>query len=220
MKVARFLLLVLFVGLLGTGRGAETGDEPAYDDPANGFLELYKADRPAWASTLDPFATQWAPGPFVWSSFYGQMERGPHLLQTQGSLSTIEENLHFEDDLLTGMFQSSVTYRYRGLFGGVVRPVARFTAGTGQYWGMPQTGGFSGYPAGLYSYAVPEAGVEIVFRYKGHGYGVGITGGYRMTVDMEIQRIMWDDEYTGGPFDPTRGDNFGEWFANVYPIFE
>ena len=170
---------------------------------------------------FDPFFLHANPGPFVWSSFSGRIGQGDHTVDFYGGLVSETESWMVGEGLSTGLLHSSATYRYHGLLGGVVRPVARLSVGTGQYWGQPIDGSFLGYAGGLYSYVMPEAGVEIVVRIKGHGYGIGVTAAYRTTLDMEMQRIHWDDKYTGGPFDPRSGaDSLDEWITHIYPIFE
>ena len=60
--------------------------------------------------------------------------------------------------------------------------------GAGQSWGQ-YGAAFNGYSSGMYSYVMPEAGVEIVYK----GVGVGVTAAYLYTLDMEVSKLNWDD---------------------------
>lgn len=107
--------------------------------------------------------------------------RGPHEISLEGSSSqvTLRSRLGLAD--LQSELNSSLTYRYKGLFGGIVRPVARLSAGAGQgLWvGQPGGGGL-----GRYSYVAPEVGLEIVYK----GVGLGMTVGYPV-MSSQTQRL-------------------------------
>lgn len=166
-----------------------------------------------WA--VDSFAQHG--GNVQWSAFQGTFLTGEHDLLLTGGLTSWQDRLNFGGDLSTGQFSSTLTYRYNGIFGGMVRPVARFTAGAGQWYDQVNGPGFLGYGDGWTAFARPEAGLEFVYA----GYGLGVTVSYVKTYDTYQLIMMHDDKYTGGPFAPQPGhNNLDQWLLNIYPIIE
>jgi hypothetical protein len=137
---------------------------------------------------------------------------GPHQVELSTSLVSAPLALTPGDPLSTGMFNSSLTYRYRGLFGGIVRPVARMSVGGAQLW-LPARGAGGGLTDALTPYAVPEAGFEIVYK----GYGVGMTVSY----PMALQPYDAEQKFSGYEFAPQhRGFNWDQLLKNIYLVVE
>ena len=191
------------------------GSVPTSDTFGN-FINFKLNDPQSLTSSLIFSSSLINQEPFQWSSFYGQKAYGPHSFQIFGGLTSRIEPLTIGDPISAGTLQASVMYRYHGLFGGIVRPVTRFTVGIGQYW-RPIGGisSFHGYSAGLSTYAMPEAGVEIVYK----GVGVGMTVAY----PFAIEDYFPGKDLTGYPFPPRshkKNLNFDQLFKNIYLILE
>ncbi|HPQ67947.1 MAG TPA: hypothetical protein PKW95_02385 [bacterium] len=163
-----------------------------------------------------PVLPPWSNQPLQWTIYYNQLAWGANTLQTVGVLDAGSQDALFGDELGTAMMRQSITYRYHGLLGGVVRPVARFTVGAGQT-PLPLSGvGFHGYNDIYSGYAYSELGVEVVYK----GVGVGYTYGYLVSRDLGMAN---DADITGppSPFAPMPGSfNFDDWLNNFYLIFE
>ncbi|MBZ0270837.1 hypothetical protein K8I61_02285 [bacterium] len=114
----------------------------------------------------------------------------------------------------TDVGYTSVTWRYHGLFGGVVRPVMRMT-GAGGTVALPADMTASAFDTGRFGMLVPEAGVEIVYK----GYGLGMTVSYPLV-------NAWDGtaaDVTGhfpDPRDRPDGVRWEDLWKNVYLIVE
>jgi len=168
-----FVLIALAVFMQASAAMAEEPPAPAAGDTFMFF------DRGFYAATA-PVSLTSQPAYIQWSAFRANLyEHGPHKIIFSGGLSSGQAPLAFGDPAWAGYFQSSVTYRYSGLFGGIIRPVARFTLGANQGFHQAQSN-FSGYRSDWNSYAFSEAGLEIVYK----GYGVGMTAGYAWPIDF------------------------------------
>lgn len=170
-----------------------------------------------WTPITDPTASPYAAGAVQWSSYHGQIWSGNHQFQTYGGLVSDQRQLFFGSDISSGMFQHSFVYRYHGLLGGIVRPVARATFGTRQSFAPLGGPTFAGYDDYWTGFARAEAGVEIVYQ----GFGVGYTYGYQWTQDMNL--MLGNEDIVGpdSPFAPQPGMfDLDQWIQNFYLVIE
>ena len=209
------IMILLVLAAAAVPVSAEDSVEPAED----GVLNITKTDAPP---PQDPITLETFSGTYQWSSYFRNFGDENHDLIFSGGLVSHQEMSPFGDDLQTGMFQTGFTYRYKGLFNGRIRPVARFSVGTGQQWSQTGGEGFGGYASGMQTYAKGEAGVEVILvRYKGYGVGFGVTEAYVVPIDAVTYMRMNEDDITGAPYGQ-QGDfgTFSEWITNFYPVFE
>lgn len=164
--------------------------------------------QPAWDETGTLM-------PMNWTTLHYHMISGPHEIFVGSSLNAYPESTDPGEEMLTGAYRSSVTYRYNGLFGGYIRPVGRVSLGAGQNWGAPGGLGFNGYRSMLDTYASTEAGVEVLFPVGSHRIGVGATYGYHWTFDP-----YGTDDITGPAMPRSNLDALRNWHYSFYPIFE
>lgn len=183
--------------------------------PEGGKLDLAlpadtRPNRPLWFN------------PKLYSFQSTLYRQGPHEISVEGGSSQVVMRSPLGLMDLQSELDASLTYRYKGLFGGVVRPVARLSAGAGQgLWaGHPGSGGL-----GRYSYVAPEVGFEIVYK----GVGLGMTVGYPI---MSSQAERFSIAPGGGqprvPIPAKRGKKHGfDWdrlfdhlSKNVYIVIE
>lgn len=139
---------------------------------------------------MPPFELDPLTDSITWWGYRYRRYLGDHSLEVSSGLSSYGQALAYGDNVTTGAFSSSVAYRYHGLFGGVIRPVARVTLAGGQDLRPLDAAAFQGYQTGYYGMVVPEAGVEIVYK----GYGIGMTVAYPMQVDFSSQTGSEDVE--------------------------
>jgi hypothetical protein len=207
----------IFVLMLAFVQGSVFADDEESVTPApmTGLLEFHTADRPPESPVAAPLSPQIDFRSHTWGSFYRDVRHGDHGIEIRGGLSTYAEPYYLQDSLQTGNFSTTVTYRYHGLFKGIVRPVGRFTTGARQSWGAMGGPAHLGYSPGMTAYMVSEVGIEIVYR----GVGIGVTAAHMWAQDTNF--YMQDDKYTGGPFAPPSGqESLKDFFANVYLILE
>lgn len=113
-------------------------------------------------------------------------QNGPHEVVLEGGSQSGLARLPGGASQPFQEMNSTLTYRYKGFLGGVVRPVVRMTAGSGR---TPLPGSLGLGPS--YGYLSPEAGVELVYK----GYGIGMTMGYPLAKSF------------GAPSQPNPGGN-------------
>jgi len=188
----------------------------ADNEDGSGSMYIVTTDTPPETPVNDILSSQMDFRRFTWAYFGGHFEKGVHTIDITGGTSTMFEPYDIGQSIQTGLFNTTITYRYNGLFGGAIRPVARFSTGANQNYMNAGAGGFAGYAPGVTTYAVTEVGVEIVIE----GVGVGVTAAKMWSMDSSL--YMQDDKYTGGMFTPTlQGrEAFDDWFTNVYLILE
>lgn len=167
----------------------------------------------------------WMPGPetrldFItpspqWFQYQREFNKDDHSVVFETNSSSAPDDFDPSGELTAASIRSSVTYRYNGLFGGIVRPVGRFTVGSGQVW-MPSGGqNFRGYTSDMLYYAMPEAGVEFVYK----GVGVGMTAGYVLVLDAPD----FGGDVTGPQRPWNQGPSALDWknfMKNFYLIYE
>ena len=152
--------------------------------------------------------------PTEWSYYRREYHYGSNTLVVSGGADSVAGALFPGDPLYSGSVFGSVTYRFDGLFGGFVRPIARMTVGVSQYWSPLSPVAFQGLSTGAYAYATPEAGVEFVYE----GYGVGVTASYPIPLGGFDQQgdirgpSMFDPRHHHGNFD------FSQVMKNFYLI--
>ena len=212
------IMLLVLTPLLVLAAEDEPDDSVDLMQSPTGVLDisLFEFEDTNWSYTTRPLYDSLIDGPIYWSRFQGDYFSGPHHFQVLGGSATYTDPFGFYQDLPINSFQTSFTYRYHGLLGGIVRPVMRVTTGVSQRYDPIGAGSFSGLYSGYTGYVVPEAGLEFVIR----GYGLGVTASYPMTWDLMNPETMHDD-LTGGPLSP-RPDLFDPRRIryNLYPIIE
>ena len=95
-------------------------------------ITLNKVANPIYLYSLDPESPDFVPGPF-WS--YGNSKiykNGDHEITFSNGLSALMDPTPYGTAMPSGMFSGSITYRYKGLFGGIVRPGRPI-----YYWRLP-----------------------------------------------------------------------------------
>lgn len=217
MKGLRAFILMICAGLLCVSDSFAKEEPSPPVKPSAGWFQLTDYYKDSQSPFLGSMSKQMTPGRFVWSTYQGYLEKNYHTLSFSGSMSTVDEPSLYGDPLSSDKFFSSVTYQYKGLFKGVIRPVARVSLGAGKAYYLP---GGPGLRTGLDAVLITEAGIEIVIPVGGgHGVGFGVTAAYQVPIDSWT--TMQDDKYTGGPFSPTdRFGSWGQWSANMYLIVE
>ena len=214
------LFLTALTFLLAPVASADENEEEATETASisvqstPGLIDFTNTDQLKWESPLDPFSSTLMPGPIQWSYFHQNLMRGPHEFSIDGGAFSRPETMAVGDPMMMGNFRTSFTYRYHGLFGGVIRPVTRFTIGTAQSFGPAGGTQFQGFSDAWMGYAMQEAGVEIVYR----GVGVGMTAGYVWTMPLDGH-----NEDVTGPYVPEmnpRGFNWDDLWKNIYLILE
>ena len=218
MKVFGFFILI--IGALSICAPLSLAQDEQPDStvkPSAGWFRLTDHYQDSHSPFLGSMSKQMNPGTFVWSTYQGYLEKNYHALTLTGTISTVDEPSIYGEPLPSDKFFSSVTYQYKGLFNGIIRPVARVSMGAGKAYFMP---GGAGLRTGLDAVLVSEAGIEIVIPVGGgHGVGIGVTAAYQVPINSWM--AMQDDKYTGGPFAPDQmQNNWGQWFANMYLIVE
>lgn len=203
----RFLWWIIFALTLAAPTAAGAGDDSAgsSDEPD---LNLAIGDAGVETSPLDLLY----PTTTVWGAFGRRWTRGDHELTVSGASFTEWDPFYVGGTLPSDAFVTSIQYRYRGILGGAIRPVARFTTGVGRGYADPGVN-TSGFHDGDYAFAMPEAGVELVYK----GYGVGMTAGYFWYASNWSQ----DDElnpYSGTPY-PGSFD-WDQLIKNIYLVAE
>ncbi|MDP8222260.1 MAG: hypothetical protein P9L99_02785 [Candidatus Lernaella stagnicola] len=212
----RALWLVFIVLLLGAPVSAED-DTLTSTPPKTDFFQFTYSNEVWRDPALDPLANSLiAPGPTRYSNFYGRWVSGDHRIDFGGGLTGFTDRYAYGEMMDGSAFTGSIAYRYHGLFGGVIRPVARFTAGAGQDYRQVGGPGFVGYGSSGTAFFASEAGLEIVYK----GIGIGVTEAYVVT-----QRYDFFDpaaDVTGpAVFNPTPDwGNWSEWLTNFYLIVE
>ncbi len=206
-------LLLAFVVLLLVGGMAFAADSDDAPTAKNDYFQ-FSHNSQLWRDpALDPMSTSIiAPGPTQWSAYHARWLTGDHQFDIHGGLTGGKSPYAYGEMMDSGAFVSSMVYRYNGLFGGVVRPVARFTAGVGQDYRALGGPGFAGYGMSGTAFVAPELGIEIVYK----GVGIGIT---------QTQRQDFFDpssDVTGpGVLNPQPNlSNWDEWLTNFYLILE
>lgn len=207
-----FLAGYIFASPIFADDGVISGETDAPPGP----MYIVTTDTPPETPVYNILSPQMDFRSFTWSYFGGHFEKGAHTIDISGGTSTMFEPYDMGDSLQTGLFNTTITYRYHGLFGGIIRPVARFSTGANQSYMSTGGYGFGGYSPGVTTYAVTEAGVEIVIE----GVGIGVTAAKVWQMDSNF--YMQDDKYTGGLYTPTlQGrEAFEDWFTNIYLILE
>lgn len=212
-----FFMVLVCLAPLAFGEEGEGEKSGEILIPARPLINVFTNDALPDLPPIDAFSPVLGYGYYPWGTFSAQKVAGNHEFTINGATMGYHEPLLFGYSDPMWAFGSSVTWRYKGLFNGIVRPVARFSLGTGEAWDSPGGSSFHGYTPGLSSYAVGEAGVEFVYK----GYGVGVTAGYKRQMDTDMELRMRDDELTGGPFAPRTGPaSFEDWIWSIYPIIE
>jgi hypothetical protein len=207
---------LLFLAASGAGAIAEAqsaADAEATPPPAMTFPPLNKGadEAPPTPYFVNPF-----PGtPQFYSTSFGVWSSGAQQVVWTNNLFESPQNLPWGGPLATANFQSSVTYRYAGLFGGIIRPVARFSVGAGPMLTGVGRRTFGGVADAWTPYAMPEAGLEIVYK----GVGVGMTVSYPLIVEPYDA----GKKFTGG-WMPARFRreqlDWGQLIKNIYLILE
>ncbi len=202
MRLVRLAIFSMLASL-AVMAAAHAGDDTA----TLSDIDLERFSVPATSNTaLDVLA----PGYIHWGGFERRWGTPTHDFRWIGAGTTgfapATGGALGSDLLYTG-----VVYRYRGLAGGVIRPVMKMNAGAGRA-AVPTADGFA---RDSIEFFAPEAGVEIVIK----GYGLG------MTVAYPIPLEPWerDDAKTGYPFPPGRNQGPIGWddlWKNIYLIVE
>jgi len=206
------LILVIPGSMAAAQENYQTGAAPRNWPSLN---ELFLSGQPQFTSMYDPFYTTPETGPLQWYYFKREKLIGSHLWTLSGGSTNLPLTGALGDPLATGMWNTSIAYRYEGILGGFIRPVARFTVGGGQYWLPSGDRLINGYVDGMSAYAMPEAGVEFVY----HGKGIGMTVSYPVVMDVYHP----DADITGFPFPPRSQQNAINWdqlLKNIYIIWE
>ena len=143
--------------------------------PEGGKLDLalpadQRPNRPLWLN------------PQLYSFQTTLYRQGPHEVTVEGASSQLVLRSPYGLPERQNSLDASLTYRYKGLLGGVVRPVARLSSGSGHF-ATPGVAGLGG-AMGRYSYVAPEVGLEIVYK----GVGLGMTLGYPIATS-QAQRL-------------------------------
>ena len=212
------VIIILGLVFLASSIPAMAEEEEANDAPVPPSSELYFApeEPPAWTLTR-PVPLQWTYGSFYWTHPHREWTSGAHSFELESSATNWMQDPGFGDAVPVGFLQTSFTYRYRGLFGGIVRPVARFTVGAGQWYGALGLPSLNGYDSAWTAFAAPEAGLEFVVR----GYGVGATASYVWTMNLMAGGYDLHDDLTGGPpIEESATDFLRNLRYNVYLIRE
>ncbi len=189
-------------------------EESSPEAPAVESWRLIRTDALNIQPDFDPNLPNYYAGPYYWSRFNRRYGNSLHEFTVNGGLSTWWEAQPFGEDAPLSGYQGTFTYRYHGLFGGVIRPVTRVTVGTRQ-WMEPggPPGSFDGYRAGTSTYFIPEAGVEIVYK----GYGLGMTASYPF-ID---QPAPWEEALTEERITPqNRAQILEALIKNLYLVIE
>jgi hypothetical protein len=220
----RWLPLLLILCLVAPAAWAQDDDDASpltppslAEAPRSNFLQFSSTNTPWVDPALDPLTTDViSTGWTNWSSFHGRVLQGHHQFDLNGGLSGFNEIAVPGEAMQAGVFMSSVTYRYTGILGGVIRPVARFSAGGGQDWGPVGGRGFSGYGAYGTAWVAPEMGIEIVYK----GIGIGVTESYVWRQNFDT--MVGNEDVVGpGILNPQPDlTNWSEWLTNFYLIVE
>jgi len=204
----RSLLVIALVWMLYLGGAAFAQSE---DDAAT-TLQTSPSTM-----IMPPFEPDPLTDSITWWGYRYRRYLGDHSLEVGGGLSSYGQSLAYGDNVATGAFTQSVAYRYHGLFGGVIRPVARVTLTGGQDLRPLDADSFRGYQTGYYGLVIPEAGVEIVYK----GYGIGMTAAYPMQVDFSTQ--IGNEDVEGPPLPDAFNPGEFKWenlWKNFYLIVE
>ncbi len=206
-------LALLLVASASFSFAADVAESSDSNQPLESW-QLVRSDALNIRPDFYPGAPDFYAGPYIWSHFSRRYGNALHEFTVNGGLSTKWEDLPYGEDIPLSGYQGTFTYRYHGLFGGIIRPVTRMTVGTRQWIdaeGLP--GNFDGYMMGTTTYFVPEVGVEVVYK----GYGLGMTASYPI-VD---QPAPWEEALTKERITPQGRDQILEaLFKNLYLIVE
>ena len=150
---------------------------------------------------------------FSYSSTTLKHREGNHSLTFSASSTQYSETGPPGFNLPVAGGAMSLTYRYHGLLGGIVRPVVRLSSGIGQVWHINTP--WDGYENMWQPWVMPEAGLEIVYK----GVGLGFTTGWQFTNEPDERELYY-------PWAAKRKQNF-DWgkllegmIKNIYLILE
>ncbi len=214
MRLVLAALLVLvpagFVAAADEATPADAGPVPPLIMPP-----LHR-DADSDAPPVNSYFVQPFPGLIEsYGTSYTALRDGPHQVAVGLGSVNYPTGAPWSGDLYSANLGSSVTYRYMGLFGGIVRPVARFSVGAAQTWSPVGGRSTLGYADTWTPYALPEAGLEIVYK----GVGVGMTVSYPLFVEPYDPDKKFGGGYLPGRF-RQRGLDWSQLLKNIYLIVE
>lgn len=212
-RVAFMAVCFLLVGWTGSATAEEGDDAPP---TRTGFFSFTHSNQMRQNPALDPFASPLIPTDATqWSFYHAQYVTGPHRIDVYGGLTSYNDRYAYGEMMDNGLLSTTIAYRYMGIAGGSVRPVARFSAGGAQGWRAMGATGFGGYASGADIFASSEFGMEIVYR----GIGLGVTEKYLWTQRLDA---IGNEDITGPAALNPQPDfkNWNDWFTNFYLILE